>query len=92
MSVDTNLSTEIESKLALANIVSDFTKTKASFESIFNSKITTELLELKLSLANVNKILDNLSNFSDSTIPYSAQIKHSYFEILFEHLALAQKV
>ena len=92
VTVDTNLSTEIESKLELANIISDFTKIKASFESIFNSRITTEILELKLSLANVNKILDNLSNFSDSTIPYSAQIKHSYFEILSEHLALAKKI
>lgn len=92
VSVDTNLSTEIESKIALANIVSDFTKTKASFESIFNSKISTELLELKLSLMNVDKILSNLSNFSDSTIPYSAQIKHTYFEILYEHLALAKKI
>lgn len=92
VTVDTNLSTEIESKLELAKIISEFTKIKASFESIFNSKITTEILELKLSLANVDEILDNLSNFSHSTIPYSAQIKHSYFEILSEHLALAKKI
>ena len=92
VSVDTNLSTEIESKIAIANIVSEFTKIKASFESIFNQKISTELLELKLSLANVDKILSDLSNFSDTTIPYSAQIKHTYFEVLAQHLALAKKI
>lgn len=92
VSVDTNLSTETESKISLSKIISEFAKVKANYDALFNSQITSELLELKLSLMNVENILTDLSNFSDSLVPYSSEIKYSYFEILNEQIKLSQKL
>ena len=83
ISVDTHLLSEIESKVELSSTISSFAKIKSKFDALFNSKITTELLELKLSMEKVEEILENLANFSSTQIPYSSQIKHSYFQILF---------
>ncbi|MBQ3494784.1 MAG: SPOR domain-containing protein [Clostridia bacterium] len=88
VSVDTNLLNEIESKVELSSIISTFTKIKSEFEALFNLKINTSLLEIKLSLENVEQILDNLAKFSDSQTPYCSQIKHCYFEILAQQLLL----
>ena len=92
VSVDTNLSSETESKISLSNIISEFAKVKANYDALFNSKITSELLELKLSLMNVENILTDLSNFSDNLVPYSSEIKHSYFEIINEQIKLSAKI
>ena len=90
VSIDTNLYTEIESKVLLSDIISDFTKTKTNFESLFNSKLTSDLLELKLSLSNVSSILNSLSEFSSNEIPYTSQVKNTYFQILNEYNNLSK--
>ena len=67
-----------------------FTKTKTNFESLFNSKLTSDLLELKLSLANISTILNSLSEFSSNEIPYTSQVKNTYFQILNEYNILSK--
>lgn len=85
VSIDTNLYTEIEVKIYLSDIISEFTKTKTSFETLFNSKLTSDLLELKLSLTNIANILESLSEFSSLEIPYTSQVKNTYFQVLNEY-------
>ena len=92
VSIDTNLYTEIQAKVLLNDIISEFEKIKTSFESIFNSKLTNQLLQLKLSLTNVSDILDQLKEFSSNEIPYSAQVKNTYFQILQEYLNLSKSI
>ena len=92
VSVDTNLYTELEAKNLLKDIVNEFEKIKSNFENNFNSKLTSSILSLKLSLNNVSEILKNLSEYSSTTIPYSAKIKNCYFEILFEYLNLKNNI
>ena len=92
VSVDTELLSEIKAKVSLSEITSDFAKTKSSFDSLFNSKLTSTLLELKLSLGNVSNILSELSDFSSNEIPYSSQIKYTYFQILQEYITLAKSL
>ncbi len=90
VSIDTNLYTEIEAKVLLSDIISEFSKIQANFETLFNPKLTSSLLELKLSLKNVSNILESLSNFSSSEIPYTSQVKNSYFQILDEYFNLSK--
>ena len=92
VSVDTNLLSEIKAKVDLSVITSDFAKTKSSFESLFNSRLTSSLLELKLSLNNVSNMLSELSDFSSNEIPYTSQIKYTYFQILDEYKSLAKNL
>ena len=92
VSVDTELLTEIKAKVSLSEITSDFAKTKSSFESLFNSRLTSTLLELKLSLGSVSNMLGELADFSSTTIPYSSQIKYTYFQVLEEYCSLAKNL
>lgn len=92
VSLDTNLLTEIQAKVTLSDIVSYFSKIQSNFEALFNPKITTSLLELKLSLMNVDATLEDVSNFKSSSVPYSSKIKLAYFEILQEQISLSKKI
>ena len=92
VSVDTNLLSEIKAKVDLSEIISDFAKTKSSFEALFNSRLTASLLELKLSLNNISNMLSELSDFSSNEIPYTSQIKYTYFQILDEYKSLAKTI
>lgn len=92
VSIDTNLYSEIEAKVYLSDIISNFTKIKTNFETLFNSKLTTHLLELKLSLTNMSNILNTLSDFSSSEVPYSAQVKNTYFQVLNEYNNLSKNL
>lgn len=92
VSIDTNLYTEIEAKVLLSDIISEFTKITTNFETLFNPKLTSSLLELKLSLKNISNILESLSNFSSSEIPYTSQVKNCYFKILEEYYNLSKTV
>ena len=92
VSIDTNLYTEIQAKMYLSDIVSEFTKTKSNFETLFNSKLTSELLELKLSLANLNNILQSLAEFSSSEVPYTSQVKNTYFQVLDEYKNISKSL
>ena len=90
VSIDTNLYTEIEAKVLLSDIVSEFKKIQTNYEALFNSKLTSDLLELKLSLTNVSTILSSLSDFSSLEIPYTSQVKNTYFQILNEYNNLSK--
>lgn len=83
VSIDTNLYTEIQAKVILNDIISEQSKQKTNFETYFNSKLTTQLLKLKLSLSDLSQVLTDLSNFSSTQIPYSSMVKNTYIKVLF---------
>ncbi len=92
VSIDTNLYSEIQSKVLLSDIISDQQKIQTTFETLFNSKLTSSLLEIKLSLSSLSTILQTLADFSSTTIPYTSQVKNSYFSVLSCYLSLTQKL
>ncbi len=92
VSVDTNLLTEIKAKNNLNDIIKDFLSKKQDFESIFNQRLTSAILKLKISLGNLSTILDNLYEYSSIEFPYSSQIKNSYFQILDEYSKLSKSI
>ena len=92
VSIDTKLLTEIQSKVLLNDIISEQNKIQTNFETIFNSKLTSTLLEIKLSLSNISNMLNNLADFSSLDIPYTSQVKNTYFQVLFEYKVLSSKI
>lgn len=92
VSIDTKLLTEIQAKVLLNDIISEQNKVQTNFETIFNSKLTSTLLEIKLSLSNISNILNNLADFSSLDIPYTSQVKNTYFQVLFEYNSLSSKI
>ncbi len=92
VSIDTKLLTEIQSKVLLNDIISEQNRIQTNFETIFNSKLTSTLLEIKLSLSNTKNILNNLADFSSIDIPYTSQVKNTYFQVLFEYKSLSSKI
>lgn len=92
VSIDTELLTEIEAKVSLSDITSDFKRTKANFSALFNSQLTSDILELKLSLENIDVILDELAEYSSTEVPYTSVVKYAYFEILNEYKELTKSI
>ncbi len=92
VSIDTQLLSEIEAKINLNEITSNFKKIKANFTALFNSQLTSSILELKLSLENVDVILDELTQYSSTETPYTSMVKYAYFEILDEYTDLTKAV
>lgn len=92
VSIDTNLLSEIQAKVLLNDIISEQSKVQTNFETLFNSKLTSTLLEVKLSLSNISNILTNLADFSSLEIPYTSQVKNTYFQVLFEYKSLSSKI
>lgn len=92
VSIDTKVKNEADAKLELNAVKLDFIKIKTNFETVFNSRITNKLLQLKLSLIDIEEILNSLYNFSATTHPLSAEIKNTYFKILHSQIKLAEQL
>ena len=92
VSIDTELLTDIQAKVSLSDITSNFKRTKSNFSALFNSQLTASILELKLSLESVEVILDELADYSSTETPYTSVVKYAYFEILSEYAELTDAI
>ena len=83
VSLDTSLKNETECKLSLNDLSSKINKIKTSFEASFNSKLTNDILNIKLKLENLNNLITQLIEYtSTNSIPFSSKIKYNYIECL----------
>lgn len=57
ISLDTLILTETQCRLEFANIQSDVSKKKSDFEALFNSKLTPNLLQIKLSINSLSTLI-----------------------------------
>lgn len=83
ISLDTTIITETQCRLEISNLQSEVGKIRSDFEVMFNTKLSTELLKLKLSINSVNTLLQQLIDFEESfSQTLSSKIKYNYMEIL----------
>lgn len=83
VSLDTSVKTESECKIQIADVESDLNKIKLSFDALFNSKLTTSILYLKLTLTSLCDKVVALVNFDGtSTQTFSSKIKETYLEAI----------
>ena len=93
ISLDTNLKTETDCKIALNDLLSKINKTKTSFEASFNSKLTNDILNIKLKLESLNNLVVELIDYtSTNSIPFTSKIKYNYIESLILNKNLCKDI
>lgn len=84
VSLDTNIMSETEIKLALADTLANVNKVKTNFESTFSAKYTQNTLQFKLKLNEVYTLVDELVDYTSTTAQsFSSKIKENYLEIIY---------
>ncbi|MDD3396977.1 MAG: hypothetical protein PHR96_00300 [Clostridia bacterium] len=90
ISLDTLILTETQCRLEIANIQSDVSKKKSDFEALFNSKLTPNLLQIKLSMNSLSTLIQQLIDYVETTTqPFGSKMKYNYMEILLLHKTLS---
>lgn len=93
VSLDTEVTTETQCRLNIANLQSEVSKVKADFETLFNSKLTTSLLKLKLSINSVSTLIQQLIDFNENNNQtLSSKIKYNYIEVLYLQKTLGNSI
>ncbi|MBR4408086.1 MAG: hypothetical protein IKT27_07195 [Clostridia bacterium] len=91
VSLDTNLKTESESKLEVNEIKNDISKIEVAFSSVFDSKLTTNLLQIKIAITSLLTYLEDLTKFeSNGAQPFSYKIKNIYLQSLYLNYTLCK--
>lgn len=88
VSLDTNVTDEVNSRLDVNSLASTTSATIVNFETIFNSNLTTNLLKIKMSLDDMRSYLNNLTQIS-SLVPFSSLVKEAYCKIIIRYNQLA---
>lgn len=82
VSLDTEVSKEIESVMSVSELKSRITEIQSNFNNLFNDKLTTNLLKIKIGINSLLKTIENTNQKDDTTIPYSSRLKYAYLETL----------
>lgn len=88
VSLDTEVLKEIECVLAVGEIKSGIVETLSNFNNLFNDKLTTNLLKIKVSLNSLVKTLEITDEKDDTTIPYSSKLKYAYLDVLNNYYSI----
>lgn len=93
VSLDTSVKTESECKIQIADIESDLNKVKLNFDALFDSKLTTSILYIKLTLTSLCDEIETLVGFEGTTTQtFSSKIKETYLEAISLNISLSGKV
>ena len=93
VALDTKISTQAECLLFISDVDNLVSKAKLNFDALFNSNQTTEILYIKLSLADLCKKTEALKNFQQSSSQtLSSKIKTTYLETVDLNLNLAKSI
>ena len=83
VALDTKVSSEAQSLLFVADVENLVSKTKLNFEAQFDAKLSTEVLYIKLSLADLYKKMETLKNFAATPAQtFSSKLKQTYMETI----------
>lgn len=93
VSLDTKIKTESECKMEVADIKNNLSKTEVAFSSVFDSKLTTNLLQIKIALTSLLSYLEDLSKFEGTSAqPFSHKIKNTYLQALHLNYTLCKDI
>lgn len=93
ISLDTFILSETQCRLEIAKIQSEISQKKSDFDALFNSKLTSELLQLKLSMNSLSTLIQQLIDYVETTSqPFTSKMKFNYMEILLLNKTLSQKL
>lgn len=93
VSLDTKIKTETECKMEITDIKNNLSKTEVAFSSVFDSKLTTNLLQIKIALTSLLTLLEDLKKFeATGAEPFSYKIKNTYVQSLHLNYTLAKEM
>ncbi|MDD4815909.1 MAG: hypothetical protein PHQ62_02065 [Clostridia bacterium] len=93
VALDTSVSSETDARLQISDLVSEINKTKVNFNALFDAKLTTNLLFLKLSLNTVLELADSLVSFQETNSQtFSSKIKFNYLSIIYLNQELSKNL
>lgn len=93
ISLDTFILSETQCRLEIAKIQSEISQKKSDFDALFNSKLTSELLQLKLSMNSLSTLMQQLIDYvENSAQSFGSKMKFNYMEVLFLNKTLSQKL
>lgn len=81
VSIDTAVTNEVNARLDVNQLLSDVQTSLNNFNILFASNITSDLLNIKLGVEDVVKVLKSLIE-STSTLPFTALIKEAYCNVI----------
>ena len=83
VSLDTSVASETDARLQISDLVSEVSKTKVNFDALFDAKLTTNLLFLKLSVGSILELVEQLVSYQETTSQtFSSKIKNNYLNVL----------
>ena len=83
VALDTSISSETDARLQISDLESEVNKAIVNFNALFDSKLTRNLLFLKLSINTVLELVENLVTYQETTSQtFSSKIKYNYLSIL----------
>ena len=92
VSIDTSVKNQTECKLEISNLKSDLTKVVSDFETHFNSKLTQDLVFLKLQLDDLDELLESLYQDNQSQLTsFSSVLKCSYIKVVMMNIDICKQ-
>lgn len=95
VALDTKVSTEAESLLFVSDVHNIVSKTKLNLEALFPSNLTSEIIYIKLSLADLYSKIESLKNFqqaSNTNQTFSSKLKQTYLETIELNYNLSKNI
>lgn len=91
VSLDTAVISEVNARLSINQISSDIIKVMGDFNTIFNTNLSTNLLQIKIKLEELSKTTSSLCEETNK-YPYSANIKECYCKTIALYKDLASEL
>ncbi len=82
ISLDTGVINEVNARLAINELASEIKTTSNNFNTLFDSKLSSNILNIKLKHTELLEVIDKIIN-PTASIPYTSQIKNSYCSAIF---------
>lgn len=82
ISLDTAVINEVNARLAINELASEIKTTANNFNTLFDDKISSNLLNIKLKHTKLLEVIDEIIN-PTASLPYTSQIKNSYCSAIF---------
>jgi len=82
VSLDTEVKNQTECKLAISDLKSNVSKVQADFDAHFNGKLDKNLLNIKLKLSDLSKMLQELLEKDSDGISFSSKLKYDSIEAI----------
>ena len=90
VSLDTSVISEVNARLAINELGSEISTATHNFNTMFNSQMNSELVNVKIKLNDLLSEIDQL--ISSSYTPFTSHIKNAYCSSLFLLKSLAESL